>query len=345
MIARTRAHLVAAVAELGEHVAVDHPGVGRPDPAGGRVDHARILGRSRAIRTIHGSVRPRRRQPSVEVHASRDGAEDAPADAPGAVHGDDVLAGGATAVRAVEDFGRPSAPPRPSSAPWRGALRHGRPSDSARGGRAIGGMSGPHIVQVTVCWTSEPPATSITSSCRSNSFHPEGVRYRFGVRRIDLEQHHVVPVGVGVGEAPGHVRVAADHDSGNAGQRDANHAVTAAGIVGIAAIPAPRDTRCSAPGSPGACRWRAAAGHRPVRRPDTAQLLLPIAPSRNRLRSHSARSASHRSCSAVPGCRSRSRSGGRSPGPQDAGRVRPSTDCSGSGSSIDSFPRRRVRRS
>ena len=42
------------------------------------------------------------------------------------------------------------------------------------------------------------------------------------VLRIDLQQDQVAPVGIGVGEAPGDVRVAADDQGGNARQRDAD---------------------------------------------------------------------------------------------------------------------------
>ncbi len=43
-----------------------------------------------------------------------------------------------------------------------------------------------------------------------------------GILRIDVEQDEVAPIGVGVGESPGHVRVAANHERGRAGQRDAD---------------------------------------------------------------------------------------------------------------------------
>ena len=42
------------------------------------------------------------------------------------------------------------------------------------------------------------------------------------VLRIDLQQHQIAPVGIGVGEAPGHLRVTADNQGWNARQRDAD---------------------------------------------------------------------------------------------------------------------------
>ena len=106
----------------------------------------------------------------------------------------------------------------------------------------------------------------VVSNSRQPSRRPVPVR----VRRVELEQDDVAPVGVGVGEAPGDVRVAADDErrARPAASRRRAAAAPAVGLVGPferGAVPGVRhaDRR-------GACRWRRARAPSAVSRADTA---------------------------------------------------------------------------
>ena len=101
---RTRADLVAAVAELREHVAADHARVCRPDASAGRIENARVFGAIEPSLPAARSVGPRRGQHAIEARASRNRAVDGPADAAAAVGDDEVLPGRAETVRLVKRF-------------------------------------------------------------------------------------------------------------------------------------------------------------------------------------------------------------------------------------------------
>ena len=101
------------------------------------------------------------------------------------------------------------------------------------------------------------------------------------------------------------------------GQRDAVEQARLRRSRPRRAIRAPRDTRCSARGCRGACRWRPARRRRAVSCADTAQLLLPSAaspwrgrprvrPPRRRPRSRRCRDRSRACrCACAAGCRRR----------------------------------------
>ncbi len=167
----------------GEHVAVDHPGVGRPDAAGGRIDQARNLRRRQPAVPAAGAVGPGGRHPAVEADAARDAADDRPADAAGAVGDHEVLR------RRCRTAGRRRGPRRasarsrsPSAAGWRprggGRSRRGRAAGPCGPGRSPGPRSSPRPRSPPP----PPPLTRIASRTFSRRRGPSGVRYVPGSR-------------------------------------------------------------------------------------------------------------------------------------------------------------------
>ena len=130
-----------------------------------------------------------------------------------------------------------------------------------------------------------------------------------GIGGIEPLDEQVLGVRAGVGEAPGELAVAAEHDERQAGQRGADHARG----------PAPRDGRGTT--CPGACsrdagRWPAAAAPLAVRLPATTQTFEPIA-RRRRLGQQAAASAIERQAGVSAAMRDR-RVGAAGPGQRSA---------------------------
>src|SRR5204863_3762667 len=96
------AHFVAAISQLGEHLAADHARVRGPEPAAGRIDDARIFTLVEPPLPPACAVSPGRWQRRIETDAARNGAVHGPADVTAAIDDDEILAGRAEAVRPVE---------------------------------------------------------------------------------------------------------------------------------------------------------------------------------------------------------------------------------------------------
>ena len=267
------AQVVAAVAQLRQHLAADHARIGRPDLAVLWIDDARILLGFADSRPSDASRRPRR---WATVRRSRRGAASAREWSRRCGPGRRPPRSSAPASRS----GSPAASPLPA---WRPTSSWIRPmftpsvswatQRSARG-RSWWSLStiGPQIVETTSSVASGSPLTLMVSLECSNFRGPSGVLYESLSVGSTSTITDVGPVSFAIGESPGHVAVAA-HDHGRrAGQRDAGDAVQRwarrAGLLSAgcgALLPRPairswRDTRCAARECPGACRRPPAPG-------------------------------------------------------------------------------------
>ena len=84
-------------------------------------------------------------------------------------------------------------------------------------------MTGPCRVVRTSSGTGAPPRTSDLSRADRERLAAVGRQVAAGIGRVDLLDEQVLGIGAGVGEAPGELAVAPQHDERQAGQGGPDH--------------------------------------------------------------------------------------------------------------------------
>ena len=265
---RTRAEVIATVADAGQCLAVEDASVGGPQAMVGGIDQCRrgiAADRPRCAVLVAGGREAGRRTAGAAVRA---GADQPPGNAAAAVADHQVLRGNAGAVGEVQCTVQVTGAGQISEIQAYGA---GQVCDPAQGIATAIGMG----VQ------DRPPGgfayreQHVGLAGHRNAFFVHGHRgvgrFRAVVRRVD----------VAVGEAPGDVAVAADDHRRQAREREASDVDLAAGGLRVRiaqAHPEPQPRRTQAQvhvvGNDRAAVGGECAGHREVVAADDVRLLL-----------------------------------------------------------------------